>query len=101
LSFLALATTGTTILGSSSSNQVWADVFEGTKDPDVIFGTPGDDIIDSKGGNDANRGDTLFGDGSGDDVIVSGEGNDGNVADTLFGDWFQYFFSNVFCFHIC
>jgi hypothetical protein len=53
-------------------------VFEGTEEPDVIVGTPEDDIIDSKGGNDDNFGDTFSGDGSGDNVIDSGEGNDFN-----------------------
>jgi hypothetical protein len=50
---LSLGVIGTTIL-SSSNNQVWADVIEGTEGPDEIVGTPGDDIIDSKGGDDLN-----------------------------------------------
>jgi hypothetical protein len=37
-------------------------------------------LIDSKGGNDDNFGDTNFGDGSGDNIIVSGEGDDINEA---------------------
>jgi Ca2+-binding RTX toxin-like protein len=53
---LSLGVIGTTVLGNSSNNQVWADVFEGTEGSDIIVGTPQDDIIDSKGGNDANIG---------------------------------------------
>jgi Ca2+-binding RTX toxin-like protein len=81
LSFLALVATGTTILGSSN-NQAWADVIEGTEGPDRIVGTLGDDIIDSKGGNDENSGDANpeFGTGTGDDVIVSGEDDDTNTG---------------------
>ena len=86
LLFAALRTTGTTILGSSDSSQAWADVIEGTEGPDEIFGTLGDDIIDSKGGGDGNFGDRIRGDGSGDDVIVSGEGNNVNEGDTAIGD---------------
>jgi hypothetical protein len=82
LFFLALAVVGTTILGSTP---VWADVFEGTEGPDRIVGTPLDDIIDSKGGDDRNFGDTQVGDGSGDDVINSGEGDDANFGDTANG----------------
>ena len=40
-------------------------------------------IIDSKGGNDFNFGDTIIGDGSGNDVIDSGEGDDINIGDTV------------------
>jgi hypothetical protein len=69
----------------ASSNQVWADVIEGTEGPDVLVGTP-DDQIDSKGGDDINIGDTVFGDGSGDDIIASGEGHDQNFGDTFSGD---------------
>ena len=75
LFLLALAATGTTILGSNSS-PVWADVIEGTEGPDAIVGTPVDDLIDSKGGDDINEEDTELGDGSGNDVILSGEGDD-------------------------
>ena len=75
LFLLALAATGTTILGSNSS-PVWADVIEGTEGPDAIVGTPVDDLIDSKGGDDINEGDTELGDGSGNDVILSGDGDD-------------------------
>jgi hypothetical protein len=77
-----------TILGSigSGNNQAWADVIEGTEGPDFIVGTPGDDIIDSKGNRDDNYGDTVIGDGSGDDVIFSGEGHDLNYGDTEVGD---------------
>jgi Ca2+-binding RTX toxin-like protein len=85
LFLLALAATGTTILGSNSS-PVWADVIEGTEGPDAIVGTPVDDLIDSKGGDDINEGDTELGDGSGHDVILSGEGNDFNSEDTELGD---------------
>ena len=74
LSFLALATKGTTILSSSNSSPVWADVFEGTEVCTWwIIGTLGDDIIDSKGGGDDNFGDSILGDGSGNDIIVSAE----------------------------
>src|ERR671910_890533 len=65
---LSLGVIGTTIL-SSSNNQVWADVIEGTEGPDEIVGTPGDDIIDSGEGDDENSGDTGFGNGSGNDLI--------------------------------
>jgi hypothetical protein len=85
LFFLALAATGTTVLGSST-NEVWADVFEGTEGRDVIVGTPADDIIDSKGSCDLNYGDTLSGEGSGHDVIDSGEGDDANYGDTSRGE---------------
>jgi Ca2+-binding RTX toxin-like protein len=82
---LSLGVIGTTILGSSI-NQAWADVFEGTEGPDRIVGTPGDDIIDSKGGNDQNFGDTVFGDGSGDDNIISEDAGDVNYGDTVRGE---------------
>jgi Ca2+-binding RTX toxin-like protein len=85
LFLLALAATGTTILGSNSS-PVWADVIEGTEGPDAIVGTPVDDLIDSKGGDDINDGDTFIGNGFGYDVILSGEGNDFNSGDTELGD---------------
>jgi RTX calcium-binding nonapeptide repeat (4 copies) len=84
---VSLGVIGTTILGSSgSNNQVWADVIEGTEGPDDIVGTPGDDQIDSKGGDDDNWGDSIFRDGSGNDVIDSGEGNDANYGDSTFSD---------------
>jgi Ca2+-binding RTX toxin-like protein len=87
LLFLALAVVGTTVLGSSSTtNYVWAEVFEGTDGPDTIVGTPEDDLIDSKGGGDVNFGDSQFGDGSGNDIIASGGGNDQNRGDTQFLD---------------
>jgi Ca2+-binding RTX toxin-like protein len=77
LLFLALAVLGTMIASSvGSSSLVWADIIEGTEGPDFIIGTPVDDLIDSKGGDDFNSGDTELGDGSGNDVIVSGEGDD-------------------------
>jgi hypothetical protein len=75
LFLLALAATGTTILCSNRS-PVWADVIEGTEGPDAIIGTPVDDLIDSKGGDDINEGDTELGDGFGHDVILSGDGDD-------------------------
>jgi Ca2+-binding RTX toxin-like protein len=75
LFLLALAATGTTIPCSNSS-PVWADVIEGTEGPGAIIGTPVDDLIDSKGGDDINEGDTELGDGSGNDVILSGDGDD-------------------------
>jgi Ca2+-binding RTX toxin-like protein len=83
LLFLVLAVVGTTttmIAGIGTPSQAWADVFEGTEGPDEIVGTPGDDLIDSKGGNDVNFGDIIEGDGSGDDVIVSGEDDDTNTG---------------------
>src|SRR5918998_1408745 len=89
LLFLALAVLGTTTMivgGSNGTNQVWADVIEGTEGPDEIVGTPEDDIIDSKGGRDENHGDTTIGDGSGNDVINSGEGSDFNSGDSFKGD---------------
>jgi hypothetical protein len=43
-----------TVGGSSISNQAWAAVIEGTEGRNFIVGTPGDDRIDSKGGNDVN-----------------------------------------------
>jgi Ca2+-binding RTX toxin-like protein len=61
-------------------------VIEGTEGPDVIVGTPEDDQIDSKGGNDRNFGDTFAGDGSGNYVINSGEGSDFNFGDTFAGE---------------
>jgi Ca2+-binding RTX toxin-like protein len=81
LFFLTLAVIGTTtsILGSNTG-QAWADVFEGTEGPDEIVGTPEDDQIDSKGGNDFNLGDSRFQEGSGNDNIISGEGNDNNIG---------------------
>jgi hypothetical protein len=82
---LSLGVIGMTILGSGN-NQAWADVIEGTEGDDFIVGTPEADVIDSKGGNDDNFGDTIFGDGSGDDVINSGEGGDVNWGDTVIGD---------------
>jgi Ca2+-binding RTX toxin-like protein len=86
LLFVALVATGTTILGSSSiTNQAWADVFEGTEGRDVIVGTPGADLIDSKGDTDENIGDTRRGQGSGNDVIFSGEGDDDTYGDTRRG----------------
>jgi Ca2+-binding RTX toxin-like protein len=76
LLFLALAVLGTTIASSGGSSLVWADVIEGTEGPDFIIGTPVDDLIDSKGGDVINSGDTELGDGSGNDVIVSADGDD-------------------------
>jgi Ca2+-binding RTX toxin-like protein len=89
LFFLALTVVGTTstMIGGSSLTQAWAEVIEGTEGPDVIVGTPEDDLIDSKGGDDSNFGDAdpeafpeLGGTGSGDDIIVSGEDNDANTG---------------------
>jgi Ca2+-binding RTX toxin-like protein len=68
-----------TIAGSSTS-KAWADVIEGTEGPDVITGTPEDDQIDSKGGSDANFGDTFNGSASGNDIIASGEQDDTNTG---------------------
>jgi Ca2+-binding RTX toxin-like protein len=68
---------------SSINRQAWADVIEGTEGPDVLVGTPEDDVIDSKGGRDFNFGDTVGGDGSGDDIINSGEGDDSNFGDAV------------------
>src|SRR5688572_9812070 len=89
LLFLVLAVVGTTttmITGIGTPSQAWADVIEGTEGPDDIVGTSEDDLIDNKGGNDDNFGDTIEGDGSGNDVINSGEGSDLNFGDTLVGD---------------
>jgi hypothetical protein len=87
LLFLALAVVGTTVVSEiSSSNQAWADVFEGTEGRDVIVGTPQNDIIDSKGEGDFNLGDCRENDGSGDDVVLNGEGHDFNSGDTFIDD---------------
>jgi hypothetical protein len=89
LLFLVLAVIGTTTMiagGSISTSQVWADVIEGTEGPDQIVGTPEADLIDSKGGNDDNTGDTVIGDGSGNDIIASEEGDDTNIGDTEVGE---------------
>src|SRR5918999_2642774 len=70
LLLLALTVVGTMTIASSSINQAWADVIEGTDADDFLVGTPEDDIIDSKGGNDGNIGDIFEGgDASGDDII--------------------------------
>jgi Ca2+-binding RTX toxin-like protein len=63
----------------------FAAKIEGDEGPNTLVGTPGNDKIDSKGGNDRNRGDTAFGDGSGDDKINSGKGDDVNFGDTTEG----------------
>jgi hypothetical protein len=86
LLFVAAAVLGTMTIAASNSSQAWADVIEGTEGNDFIVGTPEADLIDSKGGEDANFGDTFEGDGSGDDIIVSGEGVDDNSGDTGIGD---------------
>jgi Ca2+-binding RTX toxin-like protein len=52
----------------------------GTKGFDDIRGFEGNDLIDSKGGDDRNFGDTLIGEGSGNDVIVSGGEDDTNTG---------------------
>jgi hypothetical protein len=56
LLLLALAVLGTSMIagGNSSISQAWADVIEGTEGDDFLVGTPVDDVIDSKGGNDEN-----------------------------------------------
>ena len=55
----------------------------GTKGDDVLHGTPGDDVIESRGGNDI-----IYG-YDGNDIICSGPGNDlaegGNGSDLLMG----------------
>ncbi len=82
---------GTALVDSNGNNgitQAWADTIEGTEGPDRIVGTPEDDVINSKGGSDANYGDATTADvedASGDDVIISGEGNDKNNGDTAEG----------------
>ena len=60
----------------------FAEKIEGDEGPNTLIGTPGNDNIDSKGGNDRNFGDTEQGDGSGDDKINSGDGRDTNFGDT-------------------
>ena len=55
-------------------------MFEGDDGPDVIVGTPLDDMIDSKGDTDVAYGDTRSGQGSGDDIIASGEEDDTNTG---------------------
>lgn len=69
------------VLGLTIGGQAWADKFEGTEGPDIIIGTPEEDEIDSKGGEDKNTGDSQFGNGYGDDRIDSGEGDDNNFGD--------------------
>ena len=76
----------TTIAGSSSNSQAWADLIEGTDLNDSLVGTPGDDLINSKGGEDENIGDSEIDDGFGNDIILSGEGDDFNHGDTLDND---------------
>jgi Ca2+-binding RTX toxin-like protein len=71
----------TTIAGSSSNSQAWADLIEGTDLNDSLVGTPGDDLINSKGGEDENIGDSENDDGFGNDIIVSGEREDTNEGD--------------------
>ena len=73
------AVLGTTTIASSSSNsQAWADLIEGTDLNDSLVGTPGDDLINSKGGEDENIGDSENDDGFGNDIIFSGEDDDTN-----------------------
>jgi serralysin len=60
----------------------FADKIEGDEGPNTLIGTPGNDNIDSKGGNDCNYGDSFSGDGSGDDKIKSGSGDDTYYGDT-------------------
>ena len=76
----------TTIAGSSSNSQAWADLIEGTDLNDSLVGTPGDDLINSKGGEDENIGDSENDDGFGNDIIFSGEGDDFSYGDTLDND---------------
>ena len=71
-----------------SNNLVFADVFTGDDNDNLLVGTPEDDAFDSKGGDDANVGDKLSGDSFGNDAIVSGEGDDFNLGDSLLGDGF-------------
>jgi Ca2+-binding RTX toxin-like protein len=71
----------TTIAGSSSNSQAWAYLIEGTDLNDSLVGTPGDDLINSKGGEDENIGDSENDDGFGNDIIFSGEGDDNNYGD--------------------
>jgi hypothetical protein len=60
LSLGVIGTMTISILSSNNNGQAWADVFEGTEGPDRIVGTPEGDVIDSKGGNDVNFGDTFL-----------------------------------------
>jgi Ca2+-binding RTX toxin-like protein len=87
LIFVATITTVTTVLSTITTftifDNAWAkEKIEGTEEGDEILGTPDDDNIDSKGGDDVNFGDTVVGDGSGDDKIKSGDGGDINFGDT-------------------
>jgi hypothetical protein len=93
LLFLTLTVIGTTISitgSNTTTGQAWAEVIEGTQGPDFLFGTPADDVIDSKAGDDFNFGDGEIGDTFGNDIILSGEGDDFNAGDggesLLFGD---------------
>ena len=74
--------------GSSSNSQAWADLIEGTDLNDSLVGTPGDDLINSKGGEDENIGDSENDDGFGNDIIFSGEGDDLNYGDSQEGEGF-------------
>src|SRR5215217_8945223 len=71
-----------TILMLSVQPAAFAEKIEGDEGPNTLIGTPGNDKIDSKGGNDNNFGDTVEGDGSGDDKINSGKGDDVNIGDS-------------------
>src|SRR5215217_7122385 len=83
---IAIAILQTILMLSVIQPAAFAEKIEGDEGPNTLIGTPGNDKIDSKGGNDNNFGDTVEGDGSGDDKINSGEGFDINRGDTLFGD---------------
>jgi hypothetical protein len=79
---IALTTTTSTIFDNA-----WAkEKIERTEEDNQLMGSPNDDSIDSKGGDDTNFGDNEIGEGSGDDKIKSGDGDDQNFGDTVFGD---------------
>ena len=83
---IAIAILQTISMVSVVQPAAFAEKIEGDEGPNTLVGTPGNDNIDSKGGNDRNLGDAVIGDGSGDDKINSGEGSDTNSGDTLVGD---------------
>src|SRR5215216_8208704 len=82
---IAIAILQTISMLSVIQPAAFAEKIEGDEGPNTLIGTPGNDKIDSKGGNDFNSGDPFEGVGSGNDKINSGDGNDENVGDAGFG----------------